>query len=83
MGIFKKLFGKKEVKEDTKPLIVIDDVLKNAVLKIWAITISQTLMLQPYKTYVRVNGRMSISERGVYEQGNYGWKLNTVVLSKE
>lgn len=30
MGIFKKLFGKKKVKEETKPLIDIDDVLKKA-----------------------------------------------------
>ena len=41
------------------------------------------VLLRPYKMYVRVNGRISISERGVYEQGNYGWNSNTVVLSKE
>ena len=41
------------------------------------------VLLQPYKTYVRVNGKMSISERGVYEQGNYGWNLNSIVLDKK
>lgn len=41
------------------------------------------VLLQPYKTYVRVNGRMYISERGVYEQGNYEWNSNIVVLNKE
>lgn len=37
-------------------------------------------LIQPYKKYERVNGKMMLVERGVYEHGNYGWNHKEVVL---
>ena len=39
-------------------------------------------LLQPYKKYRRVNGKMVLVERGVYERGHYGRYLKDVVLEK-
>lgn len=38
--------------------------------------------IQPYKKYKRVDGRLVLIERGVYESGNYGWNNNEIVLEK-
>ena len=40
-------------------------------------------LIQPYKKYERVNGKIILTERGVYEQGNYGWNYNEIVLEKK
>ena len=40
-------------------------------------------LIQPYKKYKRVNGKLTMVERGVYEFGNYGWNSNKVVLEKK
>ena len=40
-------------------------------------------LIQPYKKYERINGKLILTERGVYEQGNYGWNYNEVVLEKK
>lgn len=40
-------------------------------------------LIQPYKKYERIDGKLMLIERGVYEQGNYGWNLNKVVLEKK
>lgn len=39
-------------------------------------------LIQPYKRYERINGKLELVERGVYESGNYGWNNNEVVLEK-
>jgi hypothetical protein len=39
-------------------------------------------LIQPYKRYKRVDGRLVLIERGVYESGNYGWNDNDIVLEK-
>jgi hypothetical protein len=39
-------------------------------------------LIQPYKKYERVNGKLVLTERGVYESGNYGWNQNEVVLER-
>lgn len=39
-------------------------------------------LIQPYKKYKRVDGKLLIIERGVYESGNYGWNNNEIVLEK-
>ena len=39
-------------------------------------------LIQPYKKYKRVDGRLVLIERGVYESGNYGWNNNEIVLEK-
>jgi hypothetical protein len=38
--------------------------------------------IRPYKKYKRVDGRLVLIERGVYESGNYGWNNNEIVLEK-
>lgn len=50
MGIFKKLFGKKEVKEDTKPLIDIDDMLKKTFFRYEAAYRHQKIVLPRFKS---------------------------------
>lgn len=39
-------------------------------------------LIQPYKKYKRVEGKMILIERGIYETGNYGWNNNEIVLEK-
>lgn len=39
-------------------------------------------LIQPYKKYERIDGKLMLIERGVYENGNYGWNDNEVVLEK-
>lgn len=39
-------------------------------------------LIQPYKKYERIKGKLELIERGVYEQGNYGWNYNEIVLEK-
>lgn len=36
--------------------------------------------IQPYKKYHRVDGKIIIVEKGVYEVGHYGQNYNKVVL---
>ena len=50
MGFFKKLFGKKKVKEETKPLIDIDDVLKKAFFRYEAAYRHQRIVLPRFKS---------------------------------
>ncbi len=50
MGIFKKLFGKKEVKEDTKPLIDIDDMLMKTFFRYEAAYRHQKIVLPRFKS---------------------------------
>ena len=40
-------------------------------------------LIQPYKKYERVNGKIILTERGVYEQGNYGLNYNEIVIEKK
>ena len=40
-------------------------------------------LLQPYKKYERIHGKLMLTERGVYEQGNYGRNFNEVVLERK
>lgn len=39
-------------------------------------------LIQPYKKYKRVAGKLMLVERGIYETGNYGWNNNEIVLEK-
>ena len=39
-------------------------------------------LIQPYKKYERVNGKLIMAERGVYELGNYGKNYNEIVLER-
>ena len=39
-------------------------------------------LIQPYKRYKRVDGKLLLIERGIFESGNYGWNYNEVVLEK-
>lgn len=39
-------------------------------------------LIQPYKKYKRINGKLKMVERGVYESGNYGWNNYEVVLER-
>ena len=39
-------------------------------------------LIQPYKKYERVKGKLILNERGVYESGNYGRCQNEVVLER-
>ena len=39
-------------------------------------------LIQPYKKYKRVDGKLVIVEKGVYESGNYGQNYNEVVLER-
>lgn len=39
-------------------------------------------LIQPYKKYKRVDGKLLIIEKGVYECGNYGRNNNEIVLEK-
>jgi len=39
--------------------------------------------LQPYKKYERIHGKLVLTERGVYEQGNYGWNFYEIVLERK
>ncbi len=38
--------------------------------------------IQPYKKYKRVNGKLKLVERGIYERGHYGSIHNVIVLEK-
>lgn len=38
--------------------------------------------IQPYKKFKRINGKMVLIERGIYESGNYGWNNRWIVLEK-
>lgn len=40
-------------------------------------------LIQPYKKYERIEGKVVITERGVYEMGNYGQNYNEIVLEKK
>ena len=37
-------------------------------------------LIQPYKKYKRVDGKLVVVEKGVYESGNYGWNNREIVL---
>ncbi len=39
-------------------------------------------LIQPYKKYKRINGKLTLVERGVYEQGHYGQTCNNIVLER-
>lgn len=39
-------------------------------------------LIEPYKKYKRIKGKMVLTERGVYESGNYGWNREVIVLEK-
>lgn len=39
--------------------------------------------IQPYKRYKRVNGKLKLVERGIYERGHYGSIHNEIVLEKD
>lgn len=39
-------------------------------------------LIQPYKKYKRVDGKLVIVEKGVYESGNYGQNYNEVMLER-
>ena len=39
-------------------------------------------LLQPYKKYKRINGKLVLIERGMYESGNYGWNNKEVMLER-
>lgn len=40
-------------------------------------------LIQPYKKYKRINGKMVMTECGVYESGNYGWNDEVIVIEKK
>ena len=39
--------------------------------------------LLPYKKYERIHGKLVLTERGVYEHGNYGWNFYEIVLERK
>lgn len=39
-------------------------------------------LIQPYKKYKRINGKLALTERGIYEMGNYGRNYNEIVLER-